>query len=322
VDLSAFSFDDKNVIDVTEAWLEWRPVPTSAWRSNLRIGAFYPPISLEHRAPGWTSPYTLSTSALNTWVGEELRTIGIAYGLDHLGIAAGGHFDFGAQAAVFGWNDPAGVIVGLRGFALHDRQTPLFGRVPTYAYGYREQRVLFSEIDHRPGYHVGAFLRHDSGLELRAFHYDNRADRTAFKPSISDYAWDTSFDAIGARYDGARGTTLIAQWLKGDTYASPNPANGWDFKTWFVLGAQQFGHHRIAARYDHFQSTPDAVPGTFWRWDRGHARTLAWTWQAHEHVELIGEWLEVRSRFGNRAFLGENPRAKERSLQLALRWTL
>ena len=74
-------------------------MPKSAWRSNLKIGAFYPPISLEHRASGWSNPYTISSSALNTWVGEELRTIGVGYELDHLGIAEGGRFDYGVNAA-------------------------------------------------------------------------------------------------------------------------------------------------------------------------------------------------------------------------------
>jgi hypothetical protein len=142
IDISAWSLDDHNAVDLTEAWLEWRPVPTSAWRSNVKIGAFYPPISLEHRAPGWTNPYTISSSALNTWVGEELRTIGVAYELDHLGIAEGGHFDFGASAAIYGWNDPAGVVLGFRGFSLNDRQTPLFGRIGTYAYGNREPATM------------------------------------------------------------------------------------------------------------------------------------------------------------------------------------
>ncbi len=85
VDLSAWSLEDHHIVDVTEAWLEWRPVPQSAWRSNVKIGAFYPPVSLEHRAPGWSNPYTISSSALNTWVGEELRTIGVGYELEHLG---------------------------------------------------------------------------------------------------------------------------------------------------------------------------------------------------------------------------------------------
>jgi hypothetical protein len=322
VDVSAWSLDDHNVIDLTEAWLEWRPVPTSPWRSNVKIGAFYPPISFEHRAPGWSNPYTLSSSALNTWVGEELRTIGAAYELEHLGIASGGRLDFGAHAAVFGWNDPAGVVVALRGFAMHDRQTPLFGRIGSYAYGGREQRVIFSEIDGRAGYHAGTYVRHDSGLEVRALRYDNRGDRTVFKPSIDDYAWDTTFDSLGVRYDGPAGLALIAQWLKGETYATPDPSNEWHFQAGFLLLARDFGAYRLAARYDKFQTVPVDMPGSMMSPERGHAWTLGWTWRLNGHVELAGEWLRVDSRFGGRYALGEDPQARENSVQLALRLEL
>jgi hypothetical protein len=323
VDLSAWSLDDHHAIDLTEAWLEWRPVPKSAWRSNVKIGAFYPPISLEHRASGWTNPYTISSSALNTWIGEEFRTIGVAYGIDHLGIAAGGQFDFGAQAAVFGWNDPAGVVVAFRGFALHDRQTPLFGRIGTYAFGSRTQRVIFSEIDGRAGFHVSAYVQHDSGLELRALHYDNRGDPAAVKPSIDDYAWKTRFDSVGARYDGPHGTTLIAQWLAGDTAVGPNSHDVWHYRAAFVLAAQQFGAHRVAARYDDFRTRQTVtIFAPTLGLETGDAFTLAWSWALNEHVVLMTEWLQVNSHYNRRVRVGELPAAKESSLQLALRLSL
>lgn len=319
VDLSAWSLDDHHAIDLTEGWLEWRPVPKSAWRSNVKIGAFYPPISLEHRAPGWTNPYTISSSALNTWVGEELRTIGVGYELEHLGIGNGDTWDFGAHAAVFGWNDPAGVIIAFRGFSLNDRQTPIFGRIGTYAFGGREQRVLFSEIDERPGYHAGVYAKHYSGIELRALHYDNRADPTVYKASISDYAWLTKFNSLGARYDGPAGLAVIAQWLKGSTEASPDPSNYWDFQTAFVLVAREFGKHRIAARYDDFKVLLPAAPASN---EHGHAWTVGWTWKLQQHVELAAEWLQIDSTFGNRLMLGEPAKAREHSLQMAVRLSL
>jgi hypothetical protein len=319
VDLSAWSLNDHRAIDLTEAWLEWRPVPKSAWRSNLKIGAFYPPISLEHRASGWTNPYTISSSALNTWVGEELRTIGVAYELEHLGIASGGHWDLGAHAAVFGWNDPAGIILALRGFSLNDRQTPLFGRIGSYAFGGREQRVLFSEIDDRPGYHAGVYAKSDLGVELRALHYDNRADPTVYKASISDYAWLTRFNSLGARYDGPAGLAVIAQWLKGTTDASADPANHWGFETSFLLVAREFGRHRFAVRYDDFKVWMPSWPESD---DRGHGWTLGWTLKLQQHIELAAEWLQIHSDSGNRAALGESPHARERSVQLAVRVSL
>jgi hypothetical protein len=320
VDVSAWSLHDHNAIDVTEGWLEWRPVPTSVWRSNVKIGAFYAPISLEHRASGWSNPYTIDSSALNTWVGEELRTIGVGYELDHLGIAAGGRFDWGVNAAVFGWNDPAGVVIALRGFSLNDRQTPLFGRIGTFAYGGREQRVIFSEIDNRPGYHVGAYVKSDNGVELRALHYDNRGDPTREKESIDDYAWHTRFDSAGLRWDGQHGAAVIAQWLAGDTRATPLERYTWNYETWFALAAQDFGKHRFAVRYDHFTTEQDKEyltgPGTY---DSGHAWTIGWTWAVRDHVEIAAEWLRIDSRHSTRVILGESPRAIEHSAQLALR---
>lgn len=323
VDLSAWSLDDHHIIDLTEAWMEWRPVPQSAWRSNLKVGAFYAPISLENRAPGWTNPYTISNSALNTWVGEELRTIGVGYELEHLGEPGGSAFDFGVNAAVFGWNDPAGIIIALRGFALHDRQTPVFGRIGSYAYGGRDQRVEFAEIDHRAGYHVGGYVRHDSGIELSGLHYDNRADPSVYMDSIEDYAWNTRFDTLGIRYDGQHGTTLIAQWMHGGTAAGPGFANSWKFDTEFVLLAQAVGKHRFAVRYDDFSTyqLSSAFPGSLGV-DEGHALTVDWTWQVQEHVELALEWLDIHSNYTKRVVLGEAPRADEHCLQLALRFYL
>jgi hypothetical protein len=320
VDVSSWNLHDSNVVDLTEALVEWRPVPQSAWKSNLKFGAFFPPVSLEHRAPGWSNPYTISSSALNTWVGEELRTIGLEYELTHLGIAAGSRFDAGVSAALFGWNDPAGVELALRGFSLNDRQTPLFGRIGTYAFGGREQRVMFSEIDNRPGYYVGAFLRTDSAMELRGLHYDNRGDPTAQKPSIDDYAWKTHFDSVGIRQD-FEGGALVAQWMKGSTRVTSRASMDWHFDAWFALVARQVSrHHRLALRFDVFgvDQVHDFSPPP-WSHEQGKAWTLGWTWSAREHLEVSAEWLRIDSTHSARRALGETPRAVEHSAQLAVK---
>src|SRR5262245_38998338 len=63
VDATSWGDDDKNVVDLTEAYLEYRPYPESALRSRVRVGAFYMPTSLDNRARGWETPYTLTPSA-------------------------------------------------------------------------------------------------------------------------------------------------------------------------------------------------------------------------------------------------------------------
>jgi hypothetical protein len=322
VEASTWSEDDTNPIDLTEAYLELRPIPQSAWRSRVRAGAFYPRISLEHRAAGWSNPYTLSSSALNTWVGEELRTVGVEYALDWRGSLAGSEWDAGADAALFGWNDPAGVVVAVRGFALHDRQTPLFGRLRTLPLLGPQDRVLFAEIDDRPGYHVGAHVRHRGRTELRALLYDNRADPAAFDAGVDDYAWETVFRTAGLRHDADRGLTTIVQWLDGSTFVGRDRHDRWDFDTAFVLLSQQLGRHRVAGRVDRFAMTHRYTSlGVNLGRDRGDAYALAWTFEPRPRLELTLEGLQVDSDFNWRRRLGELPAASERSLQLGVRYT-
>lgn len=51
-------------------------------------------------------------------MGEELRTVGIEGQLDWLGTRAGHGFDLALTGAVFGWNDPAGVVIRYDSFAV------------------------------------------------------------------------------------------------------------------------------------------------------------------------------------------------------------
>lgn len=323
LDASAWSTADTNPIDLTEAYVEWRPAPNSVWRSRAKAGAFYPPISLEHRASGWTNPYFINSSALNTWVGEELRTIGVEYNLDWLGAQRNSEFDFGLTAAAFGWNDPAGVVVAFRGFALHDRQTPLFGRLRTWVPGGgRQQRVLFDEIDGRPGYYFAAQAKYRDRIQIRALHYDNRADPGAYDASIEDFAWLTKFDSAGVRVQTASDWTLMAQWLAGATYVGENAAGCWDFDAQYLLLAKQLGRHRIAARHDWFATTQrrSAYPGLLGR-DRGQAQAVSWTYEPLPRLELTAEYLQVDSDYNRRLWLGEDPRAREHTLQVGVRYT-
>ncbi|MCB1658749.1 MAG: hypothetical protein KDI39_11030, partial [Pseudomonadales bacterium] len=73
--LNAYT-DRHEGIDVGEAFIKWRPIPQSAWRWQTRLGMFFPEMSLENTGLGWTSDYLISNSAINTWIGEEFRTLG------------------------------------------------------------------------------------------------------------------------------------------------------------------------------------------------------------------------------------------------------
>lgn len=323
----AYGDHDVNPLDLTELYAEWRPIPASTWRSRLKLGAFYPEISLENRMHGWQSPYTLSSSALNTWVGEELRTIGAQYNLDWLGRSHGHDFDLSLNASVFGWNDAAGTVLATRGWGLTDRQSTLFGRFANRGQPLPARTLFYDDIDKRAGYSAGVSANYRGLLEARALHYDNRANPGATAPGIQDGAWLTYFDSLGARWTPTDAWTVISQWLHGRTYIDSGvPNNAFSYHSEFLLASWKRGAMRYAARYDRFAS--QQTESDFYEYvgiyfgDRGHAWTLACDRQFNAHWSAALEGIEVDSVVAQRALIGEAPQATERQWQLALRYTL
>ena len=323
VDASTWDGDDKNPIDLTEAYLEYKPYPRAGWRSRVRLGAFYPPWSLESRAIGWETPYTITPSAIGSWIGEEIRTIGLEGQFDWLGTRRGQSFDFQFTAAVFGWNDPAGTMLADHGFALHDRQTTLFGRVgsvqtdPT-----KPKKELFHEIDDRPGYYVGVQARYLDRAVLNVLHYDNRGDPQAQSPELRDMAWKTRFDAVALRIETGREWTLLLQAIQGDTAIDPFQLLLWDFDSQSAMAAKRWARHLLAVRYDAFEIEFNEHP----RWagsEDGHAWTAAWSFERDDHWRFALEWLRVESNVPARAAdFGEPPFATETKIEVSARYTL
>jgi hypothetical protein len=321
---SAWDGDDKNPIDLTEAYLEYRPYPRAGFKTRLRAGAFYPPMSLESRASGWETPYTLTPSAIGSWIGEEIRAVGLEGQIDWLGTRLGHDFDFQLTAALFGWNDPAGTMIAAHGWALHDRQTTLFGRVgnPQPDPGYAKKE-LFAEIDDRPGYYASAQARYHDRAILNVLHYDNRADPAVYEASLRDFAWLTTFDAAALRIETANDWTVILQALTGETYIAPNNFwIEWEFDSQSVMLAKRRGAHMLAARYDRFGVEFLRDPSASGSED-GHAWTVAYTFDTGGAWRFALEWLRVRSDVPARAeLLGENPLATETKIELSARYLL
>ena len=323
VEASTWDDDDKNPIDLTEAFLEYRPYPRGGLRTRVRLGAFYPPMSLESRALGWETPYTITPSAISSWIGEEIRTIGLEGQVDWLGTRLGHDFDLQLTAAVFGWNDPAGTMLGAHGFAFHDRQTTLFGRVgapqpdPEFA-----KKELFHEIDGRPGYYVGAQARYLDRAVLNVLHYDNRADPTARLPSIRDLAWLTKFDAVALRIETGGGWTLLLQGLDGTTVIDPGFWLDWEFDSQSALLARRMGAHMLTVRYDEFNVLFRGDPLESGSED-GNAWALAYSYDSGEHWRFALEWLRVDSDVRARVeLLGEPAFARESKVEFSARHSL
>ncbi|MBV8975170.1 MAG: hypothetical protein JOY74_08610 [Sinobacteraceae bacterium] len=321
LDASVFDDKDRSALGVTEAYLLFRPYPRGGYRFRVKAGGFYPPVSLENRSSGWESPYSLSYSAINSWLAVEVRTLGIEGTLDWLGTRTGHAFDLGLTAGVFGWNDRAGVMVASNGFVLTDRQTPLFGRLGQPGVAPLNGAEPFMEIDHRAGAYVGLEARYLDRAVLRVLRYDNRADPAAADAVSQVLAWQTRFTSAGLRVEGEHGWTAIVQWLGGiTTIAPPSLTLNWPFQSTFGLLSKRFGRSTLSARYDRFAVQTNA-PGVYGAQD-GHAWTGAYIFDRDAHWRFTLECVRVTSSSANREDQGGPALATETQWQLAVRYAL
>jgi hypothetical protein len=326
-----------HAVDLTEAFVEWRPMPRSAWHVRGRAGAFYPKISLENTDAGWSSAYGLSSSVINTWIGEELRAAGAElrvtrdfaqWPAQHLSLEGG----------MFYGNDPTGALLAWRGWSSHDRQTGLTSSLPTPAVSAiapwdEEGRPIpdyepFREIDHDPGFYVGGEWQWGARARIKAFHYDNHADPEA-ETAAGEYAWQTWFDHVGAEFELPWHTALIGQWISGSTRMGPD-LGPWrmqdiDFDSTFLLLTRASGRHRLSLRYEWFDLQPFNDPAGITNQDDGNALAASWLYQLSDQFRVGAEYLSIASDHcatTSCVWVGSGlPRTtREQSFQLTVRW--
>ena len=302
--------EEVNGVDALEAYLYWHPQSDGAFNWSVKAGAFFPTISLENDDLGWTSPYTLTYSAINSWIGEELRTIGTEATLRYRTDAAG---TFSLIGALDCCNDQAGVLIADRGWAMDDRPTGLFERVrepdatmKIFHVPIPARTGLFGEIDHRAGWYGGLTWQMAGIGKLSVLRYDNRGDPAAVTPR--DSAWETMFWSFGARTQIDQ-LVLIAQQLSGYTaIESKGVEFPTKFQSGFLLasyGLSGFGLEdwRAALRADLFQTRHlGALPSSMS--EDGRAVTFDLSWQPTQSFRLTGEALLMHSRKGEYALVG------------------
>lgn len=318
--------DQQRPLDVLDASLRWRPVSTTAWRWSLKAGAFFPPISLENDDVGWTSPWTLTPSAINSWVGEELRSTGVETLLEHRGDAA----TWSLVASAFVHNDPAGELLASRGWALGDTSSGLFARVrEPDVYASRVGAAVpmrfdpFLEIDHRIGWYAGIAREGRDGSRLAILHYDNRGDPEAWTWNAGHrlYAWRTRFWSAGLRWV-FEDAELLAQAMRGSTAFEPVEGLYLDSRFsagYLLLGWNPGGVWQPAIRFDWFtvHQLPDTLSNP--RSEHGNALTAAINWRPNPQWRITGELLRVDSVRRQRLLEGLSPRQVDVQLQLSLR---
>ena len=317
--------NQEHYVDLLQAYALYKPTPRSDTRFQARFGYFYPPISLENDGRAWTPTDTITPSAINSWIGEEVKVVGAEGTVSQ---------DFGgdrlaATAALFGYDDTSGTLLSFRGWALDDRQSQLNGSFtlpplsPFFDKVQDDETYTALEIDHRVGYYVK--LRWTSGelpIMLEALHYDNRGDRTTVTPS-GQWAWGTRFDEAGATARLGDHTRLKAQALSGRTQMGfETPTGSWvdlDFRSAYVSATQDIGADALTLRADVFDTRDRSMAFYDDKDEHGWALTAAWRKPLNKYLDLRLEALRVDSTRAAQALAGEAPEQAQTILQSSLR---
>jgi hypothetical protein len=322
-------FDDE-VFDVMEGYLTFIPSRKGMTNFSVKAGFYWPEISLEHATGGaWSTVYTLTPSAINAWVGEEVKVIGAEATL----YQTIGNQDFSLTGGAFGFNDTSGTLLSFRGWALHDVKSTLFGQFPLPPLSpfmqTRQESVTRSviEIDDRVGFYGRFEWRPSPSVVLNAFYYDNRGDPEAFTESLQ-WGWRTRFWNVGLVADLGAKTRLIAQGMTGTTLMGIIPRGAtryWvdtRYRSAFALLTHQIGQGgALSGRLEMFDtdergSRMDPAEEN----EDGWAATAAVRWPLWDKFTLFVEALHMQSERGARARVGIPAKETQTVAQAALRF--
>jgi len=309
-----------------ETFLRYRILPKNGWRLSAKAGRFFPLVSLEHDGPAWSLTRTITPSAINSWIGEEVAIAGGE--LRAARLFGDHHIDL--RMSAFGYNDTAGTLLAYRGWSLHDAKTMIGGEflvpdrddrraeVPAQAARTRP----FKEVDGKAGFYGAARWRYSDVLTLLISSYDNRADPEALEDG--QYGWATRFDALGIKYEPSRKTEILFQVMAGETAMGPRSA---------VTGKKMFDvrydsayiliHHEIsemnsiAGRLDLFRTEDEGFTSNPID-ETGSAATLSWLTRLTDNLHVGVETMYLRHNGSNNPLIDRDIREFQLQTQFKL----
>lgn len=305
--------------------LRYKPIWSSQYRFQFRAGMFYPEMGFENPDIGWLTPYNFTNSAISSWVGEELRTIGTELKITRPGRSHGNSpHSFSLVGSVFKANDPTGSILAWRGWGMHDKQTLFNETIPFAPYpSIGESAALeaqapavepFREIDGRFGYYIGGHWDYLKSSRLRLYYYNNNADELVLARA-GQYAWHTSFYSVAWHYRFNKQWRLITQYMNGNTAMGPKVVNV-DFRAFFAMLSYKTGPHRASFRIDKFETIDrDLLIVEDDNNGNGYGFTSAYRYNFDKNWQVGIELLYVDSFQANRA---QWPRLTENITQTQL----
>jgi hypothetical protein len=248
-------------------------------RVRVMAGAFFLPTSRENVDNLWETPYTISSSALNTWLGEEFRPIGVDATYMKRWQRAG---TFTVGGTAFIGNDTFGALPIDRGWAIGDRWSLLgehvYARTNTYT-------SVSAENDGRVGWSARAKWNNEFAL-IQFTRIDNRSDAIRHGELVG---WETPFNIAGAQVTW-RAWTVAAEdgWGKTTIVTRRGPRTS-DLAARYILLSRQIGKFRASVRADDYSVAANPR-------DRAYTAAVLWNVrpQLRTGVEVITEGGEHR----------------------------
>lgn len=325
-----FANKGNDKIGITEAYFRYKGLPSEAgWRFKSKIGIFYPAISLENVATAWSTPYTLTSSSLNNWVGEEFRNTGVNFSVEKIGRFSGSDHSFSADLSLIQDNDPAGAMLTWHGWTIGSRQTLMQERLKLQYFPARHADLSaqaaesdpFLELDDRWGVHIAANWKYKSVAKVNIGYYDNHAEEGVVVDG--QYTWTTEFTHAGVKYKPAKQWEVMAQYIAGSTYmVSPAGDRVVDNKydNTFVMLRHFWSKHHIALRVEHFNVKDlDSTWGDNNN-ETGDAYSLAYRYQINRQNFILTEYNVIDSTRPSRWYAKQRTELKERQLQIGYRY--
>lgn len=312
--------------DLSEAFLEYKSSP-AAIRLSARAGLFWPPISQEHSGGSWLVTDSITPSAANSWVGEEVKVLGLE---GTVKTALGDH-ELALTGAAFLHNDMSGTTLSYRGWALHDVRVTMNGDLPLPPLSPSRRRWQdtitspFWEVDGKAGFYARVDWTPPVPVTVNAFYYDNRGDRESSRALQT--SWRTRFWNLGAMATLVEGIEAKAQVMWGNTLVGPDTPMGIpvdvDFTTAFVLVSRELGGGKLTARADWFETRDNSFVDRDNNNEQGWAAMLAYKRPLVQFADLIVELLHVSSDRPARASnAGIAPEQDQTLLQTSVRFHL
>ena len=322
--------DQEKDVDLNEAFVSYLPPQRGTVSLSARAGLMWPEISLEHSTGGaWSAVNTITPSAINSWVGEEVKVVGAEATLH----AALGEHQLALTGGAFGFNDTSGTLLSFRGWALHDLKATAFGHFPLpplneFISHLQEDRTRsIIEIDKRVGFYGRLDWRPPAPVGAALFYYDNRGDPEAFEET-GQWGWRTRFLNLGVNADLSANTKLLSQAMTGSTIMGfESDGEPWvrtRFRSAFVLVSHQLTDATaITGRVEAFATRERGSEMSREESEKGWSWTAAARHRLNDNLALYLEALNVRSRRGTRVdHLGLRPFQAQTVFQASLRFTL